>query len=107
MKKFLACARQFITPMFPGGMPVKKLIPAVALILAAALWARASPPARGAGEKIGTPVSDQPVTSAMFSIHNPTADPIYYQVKWGKGEWKEVKILPGETYEHSYKLNAK
>jgi hypothetical protein len=87
-------------------MPVKKLIPAVALGLAAALWAGTAPPA-GAGEKTGTSVSDQAVAYAQFSIDNPTADPISYRVKWGNGEWKPVKILPGETYEHSYKLNAR
>src|SRR5262245_33851028 len=98
--------KMLIKPLFPGGMPVKKLIPAVALGLAA-LLAGAAPVARGAQEKTGTSVSDLPVAYAMFSIHNPTADPISYRVKWGNGEWKPVKILPGETYEHSYKLNAK
>jgi hypothetical protein len=85
---------------------MRKLISAIALGLVAALWAGAAAPAR-AQEKTGTSVSDLPVAYAEFSIHNPTADPITYRVKWGNGDWKPTKILPGETYEHSYKLNAK
>ena len=85
---------------------MKKLIPAVALGLVAALWTGAAPPAQ-AQEKTGTSVSDEAVVYAMFSIHNPTADPISYSVKCGNGEWKPVKILSGKTFDHSYKLNAK
>jgi len=86
---------------------MRKLIPTVALALAAALWAGAAPPVRGAGEKIGKSVSDQAVAYAMFAIRNPTKHSITYEVKWGKGAWKSVRIRPGESYEHSYKLSAK
>jgi hypothetical protein len=91
--------------MFSAAMPMKKLIPAVALGLATFLVG-AAPPAQGA-EKIGTSVSDQAVAYAMFSVHNPSTRTISYEVQWGKGAWKSIRILPGETYDHSYKLNAK
>ena len=85
---------------------MRKLVSAAAFGVAATLMACAAPPAL-AQEKTGTSVSDLPVSYAMFSVHNPTKNPITYQVKWGSGAWDSTKILPGETYEHSYKLNAK
>lgn len=83
---------------------MKALIPAV--VLGFAVWAGAPPPA-AADEKVGTSVSHEAVTSARFTIRNPTADAISYRVKWGDGKWKPVKIPPGKTYEHSYRLNEK
>lgn len=85
---------------------MKRLISTVALAFAAILWAGAAAPSR-AGEKTGTSVSDQAVAYAAFSIENPTTHRIFYDVKWGNGAWKPTRILPGETYEHKYKLNAK
>jgi hypothetical protein len=85
---------------------MRRLISAIAFGLVATLWACAASPVQ-AQEKTGTSVSHMQVEYAKFSIHNPTGDAISYRVRWGNGEWKPTKILPGETYEHSYKLNAK
>ena len=82
---------------------MKKLIP-VALVFAAALCAGAGAPA---AQKIGTSVSDQAVAYALFSIHNPTAQAISYEVRWRNGAWEMVRIWRGDTWEHWSKLDAK
>jgi hypothetical protein len=78
--------------------------PTIAVLFAGALGVGTAAPAQ---EKTGTSVSDQAVVYAMFEIHNPTAHAISYEVRWGNGAWKPVRIMRGESYEHSYKLNAK
>jgi len=83
---------------------MKKLIPILGPVLAVALWEGTAALAQ---ERIGTSTSDEAVAYASFSIRNSTADPIPYRVKWGNGAWKPVKINPGETYTHSYRINAK
>jgi len=35
-----------------------------------------------------------------FSVCNPTTVHIYYQVRWGSGEWDETCLAPGETMVH-------
>ena len=86
---------------------MKKPIPTLALGFIAVLSAGAVAPA-AAQEKVGTSTSDESVNYAAFSIHNSTTGTLYYQVRWGeKGQWKETKILTGQTYEHRYRLNAK
>jgi hypothetical protein len=88
---------------------MKKLIPTVALVFAAALWAGAAPPVRGAGALIGSKsVNNQAGVYAMFAIHNPTKHTITYEVKWGNGGWERpVRLQPGTNYRHWCKLNDK
>ncbi|HVK07553.1 MAG TPA: hypothetical protein VM597_02130 [Gemmataceae bacterium] len=85
---------------------MRKPIPTIALGFAIVLWTGAITPA-AAQEKVGTSVSHESANYAAFSVTNSTTGTLYYQVRWGKGEWKETKILTGQTYEHRQRLNAK
>ena len=73
------------------------------LLTAALLTATLAPLA--AAEKVGTSTADAPNLQGEFVVHNPTANAIHYQVKWGTGgEWKSFTVKPGFEYRHWYPL---
>ena len=36
----------------------------------------------------------------VFAIANPTKSTLYYQIRWGDGEWKETKLPPDKVMTH-------
>jgi hypothetical protein len=43
---------------------------------------------------------------AAFVIRNPTNVAINYQIKWGDGDWKSIRVNAGYCYEHYHPLDA-
>ena len=43
--------------------------------------------------------------SGAFSIMNRSSVHIYYQVRWGNGDWKESCLAPGKILVYSYELD--
>jgi hypothetical protein len=76
------------------------------IMFAAAAFATLSltPAARAGGERVGTSTEDAPNLKGAFVIHNSTNVPIHYQVKWGKGKWKDYTVKVGFMTTHSYPL---
>jgi hypothetical protein len=42
---------------------------------------------------------------AMITIDNPTDNPVFYQVKWGDGEWTRHRLSPGAFRNHYHSLD--
>lgn len=42
---------------------------------------------------------------AMITIDNPTNNPVYYQVRWGNGDWVSYRLSPHSYRNHYYELN--